>query len=368
MRKRNIDVSKFTSLIALVVLIVISAILSGTFLKPVNILNVLRQICTNGVASCGAMFAILLGGIDLTVGSLFGLTGVLAAVLMQHMPWYFAVLILLVGAAALGYGIGAIIAKFQIPAFIATLAGLTGFRGAALAITGAANLPISQQGFLDIFGSGKVPYQVVLAILAVIAVFIVLSCLKKIRQQKTSTANAVLFAALYLIIEAYMAYLVISTGFMNCQILYLGVMLLLTYFLLNHTAFGRRIYAVGGNKDVAKMAGINVDRTIMQGHACACFCAVLGGLLIAAKLKSGVPTAGQSAEMDAIAATVIGGTSLSGGIGNIGGTIIGVLLIGVLANLLSLLNVSSDFQNIFKGLIILVAVIVDTQFKNKKGA
>ena len=366
MKKRQIDINKFTSLIALVVLIIVSAILSETFLKPVNVLNVLRQICTNGVAACGAMFAILLGGIDLTVGSLFGLTGVLAAIMMEHMPWYLAVLILLVGSLILGYGIGAIISKLQVPAFIATMAGLTGFRGAALAITGAANLPISQEGFLTIFGSGRVPYQVVLGILALIVVILTVSFVRKLKKKKTTTANATLFFVLYLAIVGYIAYLVISTGFMNCQIFYLAGMFLITYFILNYTAFGRRIYAVGGNKNVAKMAGINVDRVIMQGHACASFCAVLAGLLVAAKLKSGVPTTGQNAEMDAIAATVIGGTSLSGGIGNITGTVIGVMLIGVLANLLSLLNVSSDFQNIFKGLIILVAVVVDTQFKNKK--
>ena len=367
MNNRNIDVSQYTSLIALVLLVIVSAILSDTFLKPVNVLNVLRQICTNGIAPCGAMFAILPGGIDLTVGSLFGLIGVLAALMMgAGMPWYIAVPILLIGSLILGYGIGALIAKLQIPAFIATMAGLTGFRGAAPAITGAANLPIMEEGFLKAFGSGKVPYQAILVILAVVAVIVVFSGVRKIRAAKNGAANQALYMVLYLAIIAYIAWLVVSTGFMNVQILYLAGMFLITYYILNCTAFGRRIYAVGGNKNVAKMAGINVDRTIMAGHACACFCAVLAGLLLSAKLKSGVPTAGQSAEMDAIAATVIGGTSLSGGVGNITGTIIGVLLIGVLGNLLSLLNVSSDFQSIFKGLIILIAVVIDTQFRTKK--
>ena len=163
----------------------------------------------------------------------------------------------------------------------------------------------------------------------------------------------------------YLTYLVLSVGWLSVQIVLYIVVLLISIFILNKTVFGREIYAVGGNFKAARMAGIKADLTVIKIYAYASLLAAFGGVLISAKLQAGMPAVGSNGELDAIAAAVIGGTSLAGGEGKLTGTIIGVFLIGVLNNMLSLLNVSPDLQSIFKGVIILGAVIIDMKFKKK---
>lgn len=362
-RVKKIDLTKYTSLVGLIGLIIASAILSPAFLKPVNILNILRQIVPNGIVACGMTMVILTGGIDLSAGSLFALAGVSVALMLPMMSWPIATVLLLVLSIGMGALIGLAITKLNVPAFIITLAGMTAYRGIAMAMTDAANIYIEDKSFSTVLGSGQVPAIYVYVGLAAFLVFSVYKCVKALRTQGTKKVKEIAKLALICCGVGYMAYLVNDTGFLNVQIVYYVIVLMISMFLLNKTVWGRELYAVGGNFKAAKMTGIKADRTVIKAYIFMTLLGAFAGILVAAKLQSGVPSVGVSAEFDAITAVVIGGTSLAGGVGKLQGTIIGVLLIGVLNNLLSLLNVPVDYQNILKGVIIFLAVVIDTKFK-----
>lgn len=363
--KGKFDFTKYTSVIGLVILVVLSAVLSPSFLKPVNILNVLRQIVPNGIVACGMLFVILTGGIDLSIGSLFALTGVAISLLLPVMPWPAAVVLVLGLSAILGILVGISITKLNVPPFIITLAGLAAYRGIAMAITGANNISISDKSFSTILGAGRVGAIYVYSTIALFLAFSIYGFLKKISMAEVNKTKQIAVLTLKFAAGAYLAYLVYSVGYLSVQIVYYAVVLLVSWFLLNKTVWGRQIYAVGGNFKAAKMSGINADSTLIKVYVFNTVLGALAGIFIAAKLQSGVPSVGVGGEFDAITAVVIGGTSLMGGVGKLTGTIIGVLLIGVLNNLLSLLSVSADYQSILKGVIILAAVVIDTKFKKQ---
>ncbi|MCG8483239.1 MAG: hypothetical protein MJA31_08035 [Clostridia bacterium] len=361
---KRIVLTKYMSLIALIIVLIASAILSPAFLKPVNVLNVIRQIVPNGIVACGMTIVILTSGIDLSVGSLFALTGVSISLMLPLMPWPIAVILLLGSAVIVGVLVGLTITKLNVPPFIITLAGFAAYRGIAMAMTGASNIYISDKSFSTILGSGQVKAVYVYIVLAVFLAYSVYRFIKMTGSETKDTKRMVQLA-LKFAGAGYLAYLVNDTGYLNVQIVYYVAVLLLTMFILNKTVWGRQIYAVGGNYKAARMAGINADLTLIKVYVYMTVLGALAGILIAAKLQSGVPSIGVGGEFDAITAVVIGGTSLMGGVGKLSGTIIGVLLIGVLNNLLSLLSVSADYQNILKGAIILFAVVIDTKFKKK---
>lgn len=362
-RIKKIDLTKYTSLVGLIGLIIASAILSPAFLKPVNILNILRQIVPNGIVACGMTMVILTGGIDLSAGSLFALAGVSVALMLPIMSWPAATVLLLVLSIGMGALIGLAITKLNVPPFIITLAGLTAYRGIAMAMTDAANIYIEDKSFATVLGSGQVPAVYVYIGLAAFLVFSVYKFIRALQTPGTKKAKESAKLALICCGVGYMGYLVNSTGFLNVQIVYYVIVLVISMFLLNKTVWGRELYAVGGNFKAAKMTGIKADRTVIKAYVFMTLLGAFAGILVAAKLQSGVPAVGVGAEFDAITAVVIGGTSLAGGVGKLQGTIIGVLLIGVLNNLLSLLNVPVDYQNILKGVIIFLAVVIDTKFK-----
>lgn len=357
------DITKYTSLIGLILLIIASAVLSPAFLKPVNVLNILRQIVPNGIVACGMTMVILTGGIDLSVGSFFALAGVSLALLLPIMPWPIATVLLLALSVAIGIIVGLMITKLNVPPFIVTLAGMAAYRGIAMAMTDAANIYIDNKSFSTAMGSGQVPAVYVFIGLALFLAYAVYKFIKALKQPKARKAIEIIKLGLIAAGVAYFAYLVSATGFLNIQIVYYVIVLMISMFLLNKTVWGRQIYAVGGNFKAARMTGIKADQALIKVYVYMTLLGAFAGVLIAGKLQSGVPSVGTGAEFDAITAVVIGGTSLMGGVGKLQGTIIGVLLIGVLNNLLSLLNVSPDYQNILKGVIILLAVVIDTKFK-----
>ncbi|HYE67573.1 MAG TPA: hypothetical protein VEA58_03120 [Anaerovoracaceae bacterium] len=357
------DITKYTSLIGLILLIIASAALSPAFLKPVNVLNILRQIVPNGIVACGMTMVILTGGIDLSIGSLFALAGVSIALLMPIMPWPIATVLLLALSVVMGVLVGLMITKLNVPPFIVTLAGLAAYRGIAMAMTDAANIYIEDKSFSSMLGSGQVPAVYVFIGLALFLAYSIYKFVIAIRQPKVKKVKEIVKLTLIAAGIAYFGYLINSTGFLNIQIVYYVIVLLISLFLLNKTVWGRQVYALGGNFKAAKMTGIKADQALIKVYVYMTLLGAFAGILIAGKLQSGVPSVGAGAEFDAITAVVIGGTSLAGGVGKLQGTIIGVLLIGVLNNLLSLLNVSPDYQNILKGAIILMAVIIDTKFK-----
>ncbi len=300
------------SLIALIFLIVVVSFLNPNFFTVDNILNILRQTSVNAIIAVGMTLVILTAGIDLSVGSVLALCGAFAASMIAlEVPVLVAVPTALVAGAALGAISGIIIAKGKVQAFIATLVTMTLLRGVTMVYT--EGRPIST-GFTDTadafawFGTGYalgIPVPVWLMV--------------------------VVFAA--------------------------------AWYLLNHTRFGRYVYALGGNETATRLSGINVDRVKIGVYAICGMLAALAGIIVTSRLSSAQPTAGMGYELDAIAAVVLGGTSLMGGKGRIMGTLIGALIIGFLNNALNLLDVSSYYQMIAKAVVILLAVLVDN--KNK---
>ncbi|MBD7945897.1 MULTISPECIES: ribose ABC transporter permease [Psychrobacillus] len=297
---------KLGPLLGLILLVVIITIMSPNFLTVNNLMNVLRQVSINALIAFGMTFVILTGGIDLSVGSILALTGaVTAGLLAGGMDPILAMLIGLVLGAILGAINGIIISKGNVAPFIATLATMTIYRGLTLVYT--EGRPISGLGdslSFQMIGKGYflgIPVPVVTMVVA--------------------------FAVLY--------------------------------FILKKTTFGRRVYAVGGNEEASRLSGIKVGRIKIYVYALTGALAALASLILTSRLNSAQPTAGNMFELDAIAAVVLGGTSLTGGRGWIVGTLIGALIIGVLNNGLNLIGVSSFFQQVVKGAVILLAVLID---------
>lgn len=300
--------SKLRTLLGLLILVVILSILSPRFLSVSNFTNVLRQTSINTIMAVGLTFVILTGGIDLSVGSIFAFSSaVTAGMLMANIPAPLAIIIgLLIGALA-GVANGVLVTKGKIPPFIVTLAMMTIIRGITLVYTGGQPITGLGESFYWI-GNGYIwifPVPVVLTV--------------------------VVFA--------------------------------LAYYILTQFKIGRYIYAIGGNEEASRLSGINTKRVKTIVYGISGMLAALSGIIIASRLNSAQPTAGQGAELDAIAAVVLGGTSLSGGQGGIIGTIIGALIIGVLNNGLNLLNVSPFYQAIVKGAVILIAILIDNNEK-----
>ncbi|MFM2483550.1 ribose ABC transporter permease [Celerinatantimonas yamalensis] len=300
------------SLIALLLLIVVVSFLSPNFFTLDNFFNILRQTSVNAIMAVGMTMVILTAGIDLSVGSVLALCGAFAAAMINaHVPLALTVIGTLAAGALLGTLSGVIIAKGKVQAFIATLVTMTLLRGVTLVFTGGR--PISN-GFDPL-------------------------------------ANAFSwFGTGYLLGIPMPIWLMLATFGAG-------------WYVLNHTRFGRYIYALGGNEAATRLSGINVDRVKIGVYAISGMLAALAGIIVTSRLSSAQPTAGTGYELDAIAAVVLGGTSLMGGKGRVMGTLVGALIIGFLNNALNLLDVSSYFQMIAKAVVILLAVLVDN--KNK---
>ncbi|PWJ51958.1 ABC transporter permease [Faecalicatena contorta] len=292
-------------LIALLILCIVLSITSGSFLTASNLLNVSQQISTNFLIAIGMTFIILLGGIDLSVGSIIAVTGLMMGLMMKswNMPVLVSLLLGVVFASVIGLVTGTLITGFDLPPFIATLGMMSIARGAAYTITEGQPIYTFPEGFLAITGRyGGIPIFTILIM-------------------------AVMFA-----VAAY---------------------------VLKYTKYGRYIYAIGGNKNCAKLSGINVKKIECIAYVISGFCCGVAAIVLTSRLDSAVPTNADGAELDAIAAVVIGGTSMNGGEGTLAGTIIGTLIIGIVANGLNLLNVPQGAQRMVKGGIIVLAVIVD---------
>ena len=300
------------ALLAMILFLYIFPTTHSTFLTTKNIFNVLRQSSTNLMLACGMTMVIILGGIDLSVGSIIAMSGVLgaAAVVWGGMPEIVGILIAILSGLLFGLLNGMVIALTKIPPFIVTLASMNIAKGIAYVYSGGKPIRCMTDAwkFLGAGYIGPVPTPVV----TMTIVFIV----------------AVLF--------------------------------------LNRTKMGRHVYAVGGNDTAAKFSGISTAKVKFVVYSFSGLMAGLAGITIASRLYSGTCTSGDGAEMDAIAAVVVGGTSMAGGSGKLGGTLIGVLIIGILNNGLNLMGVNSDWQYIIKGAVILLAVYVDFLRSTKK--
>jgi ribose transport system permease protein len=296
--------ARFGLVFALFALVIALSLLSDRFLSVPNLLNVLRQISINALIAFGMTTVILGRGIDLSVGSLLAYVGVVTATLaVSGLPAWLAILAGLAIGASLGAISGLFVAYAGIAPFIVTLAGLTIFRGMALAFTDGRPVTGLPPLFAEI-GYGT-------------------------------------FLGLPMPVWILLAFLIV------------------THLLLRHTALGRAIYAIGGNEEAARLAGIPVRRVTAFTYAFSGFAAALAAVVLTGRLNSAQPTAGVMFELDAIAAVVVGGTSLFGGRGGVFGTLVGALIIGVINNGMNLLNVPSFYQQIVKGGVILAALLID---------
>ncbi len=288
--------------LALVLLVLAATYASDRFLTVPNLLNVLRQVAIVGILAVGQTFAILTAGIDLSVGAVLGLSVVLFARLLEHHGLVVAIPLGLLSGAVAGLVNGIGIAYGGIPPFIMTLGMLSFARGLAFIYTGGTPIPILNEDFYDI-GNGYVLGMPIPALMLIAALF---AC---------------------------------------------GVVLRLT-------PFGRCVYAIGSNEAAARLSGVAVRRYKVLVYVICGLLAALAGLVYASQLSVGTPIAGQGYELDAIAAVVVGGTSLFGGAGSVFGTFVGTLIIGVLANMLNLTGVDPFVQQLFKGALIVIAVFV----------
>jgi ribose/xylose/arabinose/galactoside ABC-type transport system permease subunit len=295
------------------ILVTLIALSPNAFARPANLINILKQASINGILATGMMFVIISGGIDLSVGSIVALSGVVAATFAH--PGQYPLVVPIVLAVSVGATVGLIngagVAYGGLPPFIITLGTMTIVRGVAL-----------------IAANGQPVFNVT--------------------KEFEATAGGFVF-----------------NNIPNLVVYYV-VITLISAFVLTRTVFGRRVYAVGGNETAAKVSGINVEKIKLAVYTLSGFLAGIAGFLLASRIISGNPTSGQAYELDAIAAVVIGGVSMSGGSGKWYGTVIGALMIAIISNGLDILNVSSHFQLIIKGLIIIIAVLVDIKGKGKQ--
>jgi inositol transport system permease protein len=291
-----------------------------SFIGAQNLINVVRQITVTGLLALGVMLCIIALGIDLSLGSVLGFAAVVSASLVQQVGWKEALYpglqlpAIVAVLAGLGIGVmlgavnGGLIATFKIPPFIATLGMMTIARGFAYIYSNGRPVSTLNSDFLWIGGGSVLGLPVPIIVFAIAIV--------------------------------------------------------LTHLMLNFTRFGRHIYAIGGNETAARVSGVNLGRTKLGIYALSGLLAGLGGVVITARTQSATPALGMGYELDAIAAAVIGGTSFAGGIGTVWGTVVGALIIGVMNNGLDLLNVSPFYQQVVKGVIIIVAIIIDER-KNR---
>lgn len=298
-------------LLAFLLLCVILSISTDHFLSTGNLVSVLRQVSINAILTFGMTLVLIIGCIDLTVGAVAAVTGCVAILLINSgVPTFAAILIVLLIGAFFGSVIGLVISRTMIPPFIVTLAMTSIIRGIGYVITGARPVRSSDPVFNQI-GNGSFFNLIPIPVVIVIA------------------------------------------------------LLIFTSLLLGKSKFGRNMYAIGGNKEAAIYAGINVKKHIFVVYVLTGILSAIAGVVLASRIYSGQPNAGDGYEGDAIAAAVLGGVSFHGGIGSISGVVLGVLFIGVMNNGLNLLGVSFWWQHIVKGIVILVAVYIDT-FKNTK--
>ncbi len=301
------------SLIGLLLLMCTVSLFSPNFLTVDNLLNILRQTSINAIIALGMTYVILTAGIDLSVGSVLAFSSAICATLIANdSSVVVAVFATLAVGGLLGAANGVVISYFGVQPFIATLVGMTMVRGATLVYTGGR--PISTGDF-DVAES------------------------------------------FYALGGGYLAGIPIP-------IIIALVVFVIGWIILNKVPLGRYVYAIGGSEQVTRIAGINVNTVKMTVYMLSGVMAALAGIILTARLESAQPTAGAGYELDAIAAVVLGGTSLMGGRGTLVGTLIGALIIGVLNNALNLMDVSSYYQQIAKGAVILLAVVVDSRVKH----
>lgn len=301
--RMNLYLDKMGIVLVVILTFIIFAVLDSQFLTWTNILNMIRQTAINGILAAGMTFVILTGGIDLSVGAIVALSGVCGVYFSLHMPTPLAVLLGVCVGALAGFVNGFLTAKTRLPSIIVTLGSMTYLRGIAYVVTGGYPLVLVSESFKKIGMGylGPVPIPIVIMLLVYVVFFVI----------------------------------------------------------LRYTVFGRNVYMIGGNKEAAYLTGINVVPRLVWVYTISGICSAVAGIILAARLFSGQPNVGTGYELDAIAAVVLGGTSLAGGMGTIIGSLFGAIFMGALSNGLTLMSVPYYWQLIIKGLVIILAIYID---------
>lgn len=370
---KSVNLQIYVMLIAIVVLMLLFFLLTeGSYLSARNMSNVLRQTSITGIMAVGMVFVIVSAEIDLCVGSLMGLLGGIAAILDVWFGWPLPLTILATLAAGflLGAWNGWWVAYRKVPSFIVTLASMLIFRGILVGITdGTTVSPTSQSMSLigQSYLSNHIGYTITLVLLIVFVFWQRKSRKARIQlglnvpTQSKTIGKEVIIAVFAL----GLVYLLNTYRGIPTPVLILLVLMFIGMFIASKTAFGRRIYAVGGNIEAARLSGINVEKTKLMVFAINGLLVAVAALILASRLGAGSPSAGTTAEMDAIAACVIGGTSLSGGTGSVSRAVMGAFIMALLDNGMSMLDVPTFWQYIIKGFIVLLAVWMDSATKQK---
>jgi D-xylose transport system permease protein len=342
----------------------------GIFLHPNNFSNLLQQMAVTGVLAVGMLMVIVAGQIDLSVGSVVGLAGGVAAMSQGWGGLGGALGLAMAVGALVGAVQGSLIAYGNIPAFIVTLGGLLAWRGVILGLSEGATIPVSLP-FFRWLGVGKLPQAVgaTLAVVAIAAVIFMTISRVRARRRHGLSVPSLTPTALRIVVPSALIVLFIYWmnfgGGMPVPVLVLLVVAVLGGFLTQNTTFGRYLYAIGGNPDAARLSGINIRRYILSAYCVLGLLVGVASLLHTGRVGSASPDAGTLMELDAIAACVIGGTSLMGGRGTVSGAVVGALIMASLDNGMSLLNVENYTQYIVKGAVLVAAVGFDMLGRRK---
>ena len=376
----------------LVIMIFFQFTTNGTLFKPVNMTNLILQNSYIVIMALGMLLIIVAGHIDLSVGSVSGFVGAVAAVMM--VPWKMDPFVTMLACLALGAAIGGaqgyFVAYHRIPAFIVTLAGMLIFKGLALTVLGGASVgPFPRQ--FQLLSSGYVPDYVTyylgdifgftqfgasfnilaLVIGAAVTALIIYFNFKERRDQQAhglaEEPDIIFMGRNLLIAAAFLGFAFLMARYKGLPnvLIVMFALIALFVFLTTRTTFGRRVYAMGGNEKAAKLSGINTERMTFMIFVIMGALAALAGLVFAARLNVATPKAGAGFELEVIAACFIGGAAVTGGVGKIIGAVIGAFIIGVMNNGMSIMGIGIDYQFVIKGAVLMLAVFLDVYYKNK---
>ncbi|MEW9668163.1 sugar ABC transporter permease [Ammoniphilus sp. 3BR4] len=371
----KMDVRAYTMIGALVLIWLLFGMLNETFLTARNLSNLFTQMSVTAILAIGMVLVIVAGHIDLSVGSIVGLTGGIAAILSNWMglPAGMVIIGTLVAGAFIGVFQGWLVAYRAIPAFIVTLGGMMVFRGALMGITKSSTIPVFDASFVALgnayFTAG---FGYILALLAVVAMAWSAMTRRQSRQKYGFDVQPLGVDAIKILFFSLLIFGFVLT--MNSYkgipfpIIFVIVLAIAFSFVATRTTFGRHVYAIGGNPDAARLSGINIKQRTMVIFLLMGLLSSIASLVLTARLSSATISAGQMYELDAIAACVIGGTSLIGGSGTILGAIIGALVMTSLDNGMSLMGMETFWQYMVKGSILVLAVWLDISNRNKKAA
>lgn len=373
LRVKSLNLQVFVMLAAILFIMLFFAFTTeGAYLSARNISNLLRQTAITGILAVGMVFVIVSAEIDLSVGSMMGLLGGAAAIFDVWLGWPLplTIVVTLLAGLLLGAWNGWWVAYRKVPSFIVTLAGMLAFRGILIGITNGTTVAPTSNAMSQI-GQSYLPGGIGFGIGAV-GLMLFVAWQWRRRARRSQLGLPVAGAAGDITRQSLMAVVVLGAVFLlndyrgvPTPVLILTALMLAGMFMATRTAFGRRIYAIGGNIDAARLSGVNVERTKLAVFAINGVMVAIAGLILSSRLGAGSPSAGNIAELDAIAACVIGGTSLAGGIGSVAGAVMGAFIMASLDNGMSMLDVPTFWQYIVKGAILLLAVWMDSATKRR---